>query len=67
MESCWQGKYFAVLAAAGLGKMLVFSAAVGLSAVAVGADAAGNLLKNGDFEKGFADWRKAGAIWRVEE
>ena len=67
MESCWQGKYFAVLAAAGLGKMLVFSAAVGLSAVAVGADAAGNLLKNGDFEKGFSDWRKAGAIWRVED
>ena len=48
MESCWQGKCFAVLAAAGLGKMLVFSAAVGLSAVAVGMDAAGNLLKNGD-------------------
>ena len=67
MESCWQGKYFAVLAAAGLGKMLVFSAAVGLSAVAVGADAAGNLLKNGDFEQGFTNWRKPHAMWRVEE
>ena len=67
MESCWQGKRLALLTAAGLEKMLVFSAAVGLSAVAVGADAAGNLLKNGDFEKGFSDWRKAGAIWRVED
>ena len=63
MERFFQGKRFTVLAAVGLGSMLL----VEMSAVAVGADAAGNLLTNGDFEKGFSDWRKAGAIWRVED
>ena len=36
-----------------------------LAANAVAAD--GNLLKNGDFEQGFANWRKPGSMWRVED
>ena len=35
--------------------------------MAAGADATGNLLTNGDFEKGFADWRESGSLWRVED
>ena len=27
----------------------------------------GNLLKNGDFEQGFAAWRESGSLWRVED
>ena len=27
----------------------------------------GNLLKNGDFEQGFAGWRESGSLWRVED
>ena len=36
-----------------------------LAANAVAAD--GNLLKNGDFEQGFASWRRPQSMWRVEE
>ena len=36
-----------------------------LAANAVATD--GNLLKNGDFEQGFANWRKPHTMWRVED
>ena len=67
MERVFHGKRFTVSAAVMLGSKLLFGAAVCLSAVAVGADAAGNLLKNGDFDQGFAGWRKPQAMWRVED
>ena len=47
--------------------VLALCASVGLSAFAVAADAGGNLLKNGDFEQGFADWRESGSLWRVDD
>ena len=37
-----------------------------LSAVALSA-MGDNMLKNGDFEKGFDFWRKPGTMWRVED
>jgi len=54
MERFFHGKRFTVSATVGLGSKLFFGVAVCLSAVAVGADAAGNLRTNGDFEQGFA-------------
>jgi len=47
--------------------------AVGLCAAICNASLAaepnceGNLLKNGDFEEGFANWRKPASMWRVED
>ena len=45
--------------------LTVLGCAAPLAANVVAAD--GNLLKNGDFEQGFAGWRKPHAMWRVEE
>ena len=67
MERLFHGKRFTVSATVGLGSKLFFGAVVCLSAVAVGADTAGNLLTNGDFEQGFVGWRKPQAMWRVED
>ena len=47
-------------------KLLIMTFAAALGKLVVCAQE-GNLLKNGDFEQGFASWRKAGAIWRVED
>ena len=51
----------------GIERVIFVSCAIA-GAIAYGSGSAGgNLLKNGDFEKGFADWRESGAIWRVED
>ena len=51
----------------GIERAIFLSCAIA-GAIAYGSGSAGgNLLKNGDFEKGFADWRESGAIWRVDD
>ena len=51
----------------GIERVIFVSCAIA-GAIAYGSGSVGgNLLKNGDFEKGFADWRESGAIWRVED
>ena len=46
-----------VFIACAIGGMMVHGAGI----------ADGNLLKNGDFEQGFANWRKPNSMWRVED
>ena len=49
-------------------KKSVFIACAIVGMVVHGAGIAnGNLLKNGDFEQGFDNWRKPNSMWRVED
>ena len=49
------------------GKGVVRMAIAGFMAHAAVAASGGNLLKNPDFEQGFAGWRESGSLWRVED
>ena len=49
------------------GKGVVRVAIAVFAAHAAMAASEGNLLKNPDFEQGFAGWRESGPLWRVED
>ena len=51
----------------GNGKGMVRVAIAIFAAHAAAAASEGNLLKNSDFEQGFAGWRESGSLWRVED